>query len=532
MKKKYSFIFLLCYSISLLAQIPVGYNHAPNGKPIIGDYHTFLNNEFASLEISLENDFNELEKGVFLLNNSDVANKSYINFLNNKIVTKPDTLIFSKTKKYKAEEIQYFKLGVDSFFVVNHIKIKEKIINAPTIIKHVATFDSVIYAQYYEYNKMNGTLKNKFFVKNDKISKKWEHLKLEGEPVRKFLMNYNKFIDKKELTEEEFLNSIKEIQYFDKYKNEKPLFYDGSWQELKINKNATQTAKVVNKKDSIFTLDYFNNKQEKIFQVLYSSLNPIKKTGKMSIYTNNNLSSERYYSNDSLKGITHFYKNGKVKLKSENKLIKDEFNNEKEETHYLNVINDSDIDIVKTSKGIVSYDDLQVSYGIEKNKITNAYYAEKNNIYYFFNKTKKSVQTKSLKNLLESFLHENILFSKYRLENNLEGTILIDIITDYKGRVASYSVLNKLNNEMDVLIENFLEEKLSKQIDYKFRFKGIRLEDKSAFCRFVLPVSFTHKRFHKTFTRPSYNYWMHDHMMFHQQMMMQQQQQMMRAPGF
>ena len=85
MKKNYLLILVLCYAINLFAQIPIGYNHSPNGKPIIGNYHSYLNSEFASVQINLENEFSKFEKGVFVLKGSDEKHKSYINYLNKKI---------------------------------------------------------------------------------------------------------------------------------------------------------------------------------------------------------------------------------------------------------------------------------------------------------------------------------------------------------------------------------------------------------------------------------------------------------------
>lgn len=116
-----------------------------------------------------------------------------------------------------------------------------------------------------------------------------------------------------------------------------------------------------------------------------------------------------------------------------------------------------------------------------------------------------------------------MLFKKAKFNNNLEGTKLIEVTTNYKGIVINYKILNSLDNELDELLNKYCESKFTGKS--KFRFKGIKLEDKNSLCRFVLPVSFSHKRAYRTFSRPNYN--LH-HMMFQQHMQMHQQ--MMKPP--
>ena len=534
MKNNYLLIIFFFYSLNMFSQIPVGYNHAPNGELIFGTYHPFLNKEFDAAEVSLDNIYGK-EKGYLKLLNSKQAEKTYIDFHSNKIRTETDTTntlyVASIKNKYKIEEIEYFKLGVDSFFVVNKINTKDNIILEPSVIKYVFCIDSLEYGQYYKYTS-NGYLKDKFFV--NKKNNEWHRIYLEDEPVKhKIFTSYAKFIDKKELTEEKFLNVLKQSDYALKMKNKETTYFDRSWQELKKQDKSNYSAKITNIKDTIFSLEYYNRENNKLFQVNFSSLNPIKKHEKMSVYDYEKLKSERSYKNDSLKHISYFYDSGSLMMKTTIKKVLFPSGKKYFETDVLNLQKEDGNNILKED-GLYTFkhgENLEVKYQVENKKLVNSFVEKNGSKYYFFKPKKgKNIIGYKFKSAFESFLYENVKFKKARFKENLEGTLLIDFITDSKGRVVEYKIKNTLNNSLDSLIKEFCELKFSEKAEFKFKFSGIKLEDKKAYCKFLLPVTFTHTRKHRTFSRPDNSFMMH-HMMFQQQMMWQQQQ-MMRAPGF
>ena len=106
----------------VMAQIPVGYNHAPNGELIYGIYHPFLNSEYNTVNVSLD-DLYGYEKGFIKLKNTNDLEKVYINFKSKKIKTEIDTTNeFSIKNKYKFEEVEYFKQGTHlDFFLLNFL---------------------------------------------------------------------------------------------------------------------------------------------------------------------------------------------------------------------------------------------------------------------------------------------------------------------------------------------------------------------------------------------------------------------------
>ena len=524
--KSLFFLVGFLYSFISIAQIPIVYNHSADGKAILGNYHTYLEKEYKNIRIPLESEFDKLEKGYYKLVNDSKIRKAYIDFNSKKITVREDKVESPKKQKIKISEVEYLKLGVDSFFVINKIRDQKIVSQEQRLVKHIASFDSIVYAQCFNYT-YNGILKDKFFIeKNTKIESTWERVVLEGEPLkRNFFMSVgklNRFIEKKEITEEEFLKSVKELQYLNKLKNDERFYYSKTWQPLKNKKDAFYSSKVVAKKDSIYSVVYYDKNQVKLYNVNYSSFNPNIKTGALNIYNNGVLSEKRIYSDDTLKSLSKYLKNGELNFKyncsktSKNKLSKAVFSTiTTKEDEIINSPINGTFSIKETGKNI--------KYVFKNNKIINSYYEIDDNKYYFFNDD-NNVITDRLKNGLIQFLELYNGFNIVKFENNLEGTILLDITTDRKGKAVSYKILNKLNNRLDQLLENFCINKLSEKADFKIRFKGIKLAEKDAYCRFVIPIIFSHNRFHETFIRPS-NYYYND-FFFHNLWQQQQQQQL------
>jgi len=524
MKNFLLIFFTLCF-LNSFAQIRVGYIHTPNGKAIYEDYHSYFGSELGGIKFKLEKEFDLYEKGIYKLKTKDQLYKAYINFTAERIVAKVDTVEFPKKQKIVFEKIEYVKLGRDSFFVVDKIKNDKKTIEKKSLVKHIASFDTIIYAQYYNYSKLNGSLKNKFFIEKKKNSNIWNRIVLKGEPLkRNFFMPFgavNRFIDKKEVTEEEFLKTVKEQEYFDKFTKGAKFYYDNTWSEIKKSKDAVFSAEVVEKKDSIYTVNYFNFKKEKLYNVHYSSFNPNKKTGKLTVYKGGKIKEERIYSNDSLKSLSYFDSEEKLKLRFENKIVKDKYNKDSVELVYTDYISENGDKKIKESDYFkTKFDQISVNHSFVSNKIVKSFYLENDQKIYFFNALKKDIDTYRFKSALEVYLRDGLKFKKARFKENLEGTILLDIKTNYKGKVVSYKILNSLGNGLDKFIADFCRIKMSLEANFVFKFKGIKLEDKKAFCRFLLPISFSHNRFNETFTRPNYDF---HHQMFHQQMIWQQQ---------
>ena len=412
--------------------------------------------------------------------------------------------------------------------MIDKIKDQKIVLQEQKLVKHIASFDSIVYAQCFNYT-YNGVLKDKFFIKkNTKNESTWERVVLEGEPLKKiFFMTFgklNRFIDKKEITEDDFLKSVKELQYLNKLKNGERFYYSKTWQPLKNKKDAFYSSKVVAKKDSIYSVVYYDKNQAKLYDVNYSSFNPNIKIGALNIYNKGVLSEKRVYSDDTLISLCKYLKNGELNFKysstktSKNKLSKAVFS--------MITTNDDEI-ISSPINGTFSIKETgkNIKYVFENNKIINSFYEVDDNKYYFFNDD-NNVITDRLKNGLIQFLELYNGFNMVKFEKNLEGTILLDITTDRKGKAVSYKILNKLNNRLDQLLENFCMDKLSEKADFRIRFKGIKLAEKDTYCRFVIPIIFTHNHYNETFIRPS-NYYHNDFFFnnFWQQQQLFQQQQ-------
>jgi len=529
---KYAIIFFILCFIKSVSQITVDYNHSRKGEAIWKNYYTFLNDEYGGINIFLDSEYDKFEKGNLKLKKESTSISAYIKFNTHKVNIKTNPSTTSKT--YKASDISYFTTIVDSFFVVDKIKVADKLIDKPSLVQHIATIEDDVFAMYYEMT-FNGSLKKKFFIKKDKEDpSRWEKVKLKDDPEKKVFMGYRareKYIDKKELSIDEFLNILKIEEYSNHIKNTTFVYFDKQWREVRNKSNAIYKATVQKNEDELFILNFQDiNSGMKKFEIKLSSLNPFKKTGKMSLFDNEEkLFSTRFYDDDKLKSIK-FYENEKsifalAKLAGNDEQIK------KEGTSFVyQLIGEtepslSDNEIIKwnLNKEVLVYD---LSY----KKAEKVFVSTDNKKCYNTNQLDFPRASGNIQTSLKNFIYESQDFQSKKYTNDLEGTVLIALDIDYKGRVIGHKILNKLGNKMDDLVKTFCEKRLVTSATYRMRFKGIKLEDKEVVSKFILPITFEHRQFYKTFSRPNYNF--HDQWFWHQQMMWQQQwhQQQLNIP--
>lgn len=511
------FSYLLFFSSTILAQINTSYNHTYEGKMLFDTYQVFLEKEYNALKMPLDDEIEILEKGHYKLLKDSLTQQAYIGYNNKRIIIDEKQLETQKRKRIAIENVEYFKLGIDSFFVaknildINHIPIKNK------TVKHIATFDSIVFASYKK-NKNSGAY-NVFLKKNKISDTTWKTLnksnKLLTENLKMPFGELERFKGKEKITSGEFLKGLLELKYLYNLKNNAKFYYSNKWQELSSPKKASYYSKVTNKLDSIYTVEYYNSNHTKIYDVKYAAFNPNLKTEALNIYKDGVLTEQRVYNYDTLKKITTYLKDGSINYSyncsksKKNKLSKVNFYSITTHTgEKIQAPINGEFALKGVDKGIV--------HVFEDSKIVNCYYTENENKIYFFN-AEKSIKIAKLETSLEYFINSKKDFELKKLKENLTGTILLDIITDHKGNVVSYEILNKLNNSLDTIIKQFCELRFLDNQSFKIKFKEVRVPDKSSFCRFVMPITFIYKRPNKTYLNPNFN-----HFLWQQQFLNQQ----------
>ncbi len=529
MKLKTSLLFVLLGIDSIFSQISIPYSHTRNGDIILNQFNTFFNDEYGGTTIYLESEYDKFEKGFLKLKFEDMSKPAYIKFLTNKVNAK-----FSASEEFstkiKAEDLEYFTTKVDSFFVAKNIQIKDKVISEPSIVQHIATFENSAFALYYDIG-FNGIVKKKFFIRKTKDKGIWEKIDLKNDPERTFFIGFRakeKYIDKKELSIEDFLNTIKIEKYSNNIEVGKSIFFDKQWRELENRKKAFYYASVNKDENDLFRLEVkriSDNRKQLDFKL--SSLNPFKKSGEMIEYDGEGkVFSKRFYEDDKLKSYKVLGNNGYILS-----AIKAYDDDDELSSTTFNKIGENEINLTSTDTFNWKVDSLELEFKQNVKQLNQVRLLTDDAamiLYNIKNDVSQNFNSGNLDSALKNYIREQPNFKKERFNNDLEGTILLQLDTDYKGRVVNYEILNKLGSEMDEWVNSFCNKRMTPKSSSKIKFKGIKLEDKQARCRFLLPVNFQHRQFYKTFSRPNYNF---HHFMFQQQWQQQWQMQQMNIPN-
>ncbi len=316
---KYFLLFFGLFSSLIFSQIRVDYNHDLNGNPIEGEFHTFLKNESPGVQIKIEGELTNYEKGLYVDDNKQ-KHEGYILFNAKKISFRKRLDDFELTKSVLASEIEYLKLGIDSFFIAKKVNYKGKILKKPILIKYISTIGENEIGKVYQFNGINHYLKRSYFVIKTPESDIWENFNITTKEDFKTLVfkyfskapyvNYKTKED--QFSKDDLLTIIKTNEFYQNYIKGDSVYYNENWQQLLSSKGKKYSAKIVGLKDSIWTIDYFNGK-DKIYEANYSSINPNKKHGLFKFFDDNNIIEERKYSNDSLIEFKSFYKNKVLK---------------------------------------------------------------------------------------------------------------------------------------------------------------------------------------------------------------------------
>lgn len=512
--------------ISSFAAAQLQYTHTPNGEIVYGNYDTFLNDEYGGLNFFFEGSENAYEKGVYFMKGSENGIPALIRLQNeNKIRVKNN--LFVESVKIDADELDYYTTKTDSFFVTSKISLKDKPIYEPTILQYLGDSEKADYAMYYK-------LKNGYAVKKKILHLKksegeyWEELDLNVEDPKKievlfgFYDKINRLNSEQELTIEEFLNTLKIEEYYQHYKEDTRILYDKLWREIKKPELALFSGKVTKIVDSIFSVTIHDGQGQKMYELNYSSLHPLKRHDTLTVYENGAIKMKRTYNHGDLISSKR-YRDEKLFLAF------DYFKFEREEgksdvmRRKGSLIGDEPINNYASISSTVEHRGQSIRYVFDKKNMEMAQKLNDIETTYLYSNYTEPINLDNLSTRLRTFFESSSGYNNSVVSTDLEGTMLLQIITDFKGRVMSYEILDSNNEALQKLIKPFCESALKSDGRFPMRFKNIRLEDKNAQCTFLLPISFEHRQFYKTFSRPNYNNW-NWHWQWQQQMMWQQQQ--------
>lgn len=519
------FVLFITYNLSF-AQTPIGVKFDINGMSLNGYYDPLIYSP---------------EKKISKIHFSDSYEKGYYyDSLGTKIdglIKFEDDKIFYKKKdedsrtKIKSDVIKRFVIGVDSFFVVDKFYYKDKLKEKPEFVQYIAEFNGYTFVKHYHFTSglalqfgPDSPIVETFLVKH-KDSIIWDNFpdnKHFKEKALKYF-SYIPYLKEKIITEKykskDMLSVIKMAEYLEKYNNSKSIYYDKYWQEIRDKRKAAYEVKIVNKKDSIWTLDYYKD-NEKIYQGNYSSFYPNIKNGDFTAFN----------PDGSTRLISSFIKNKSIKLKTYSKVEKlekeykiIEFKKEYDsntsfDLQYVTVNDDSGSNIIK-SNGISflsKKDELNgqiYNYKFNDYKLESVYRVSQNDTIFKISDPNYNFKISSLQSKFDSFMEER----KYEdaLNENAQGIILASFLIDPKGYVVESTILNKIHPDLDNLVTIFINTKILEGAEFRYSFKSYKVNKKKYYYEIVVPFEFSISRYYR---RPvNYNHFYND--FFHRQMM-------------
>ncbi|MDF4202923.1 hypothetical protein PXD56_08150 [Maribacter sp. SA7] len=535
--KIFIFHFLLLFPFIFIAQNKIPFNHTPNGEIVFDTYDSFLNEEYNGLNFYWENEVENYEKGMYYLHNEAEGIPALI-WMQNEQKIKVKSFRENSYTKIDMTNLAYYTTKIDSFIVSKNIYLRDQTIKTPTVLQYLGESEEADYAMYY--NIKSGAVNKKKILQLKKSEKeKWEELDINTDHPKKILRFFkvynelNKFYDKQELTINDFLNTLKCEEYYNHYKNNTRIFYDKLWREVKKPDLAAYYGKVTAVDDSIYTVEISNDKKQKLYELNYSSLYPLKRHGKLVVYNEDEIKMERIYEFGDLMSSKK-YKDGSLlfhfdyvkfqRAKKSDILKRRAVQIGKEKIKTYNSITVS----IENSSNTINYE-------LDKKIVISSHEQSSDGKLYRYSNYENPIEFEIFNNSLRAFLETNKYFNETILSKDYEGSMLLQILTDYKGKVLNYEILNANNSTLEKNILPFYNAYLTDEGKSTIRFKQIKLENKNDRCTFLLPINFEHRQFYKTFSRSNDTNWLWDwqwqqQMYFHNQMM--QQQMMNSLPKF
>lgn len=520
-------IILLCTVNLIYSQIPIGFKYDCNGYAFNGyfDPLTYSPNE----KLTKVHNSDSYEVGYYY---DSLGNKieGQIKFENDKIFFKKENEEFRD--KIRPEEIKYFVIGVDSFFVTSNFHYKNKLKTNPEFVQYITEFNGLTFAKHYNFTSgiaqqyaMQPPIIETFLVKA-KDSTTWENFP-DNNRFKESALKYFSYIpylkekiNSGDYKSENMLSIIKMAEYNYKYNNSKPIYYDKYWQEINDGRKSKYYAKIISKRDSIWTFEYFED-TTKLFLANYSSFYPNNKNGEfISYYLNGEIRQIVTFKNNKPKDFKTFNKSGDLNRDYQYIETKDTTTGKTSiNVKYLSVIDSLGENIINSdiSHNLIEKDNFSnVSYFNKFNnkELIASYRIIENDTVFQIINPDYNFKIKSLQKKFDYYMSEK----KYdlALSENAQGIILVSLIIDKKGNVITSIILNHIHPEIDKLVDGFIKTRLLPEAEYIYKFKPYKVDKIEQFCEVVIPFEFSINRFYRqpvNYNQFNNMYWIHQQQM-------------------
>jgi len=523
-KNRLFLFFLVMTSSWIIAQVPVGIKHDANGYPFDGYFDPLTYDPDEPL--SKIDNVDYYEKGHYY-DSSGNKKDGFVKITGNKIHYK-DKRSAQKRIRLKLDVVQSIVIGIDSFFTVKNYLHKHLVQEKTVLVQHLTEYNGLQFAKNYNFTS-NGTFET-YFVRKLEGNELWVKFSKKKKFKEEALLYFsdveeikNKIGSKKQ-KEEDLFSIIKTTEYYHNYKNSEMIMYDQYWQEINDPANMQYHAKVINKVDSTWTLEYYKD-SEKLYSAQYISFYPNKKNGDfIAYYPNGKKRKTILYADDKPLEVQTFYETGILKSHAKYIDIKNESTQKMNYTTYYRVFNDSlgknllnknGIAIIKQHDPFTKNNYTSV---FDKNELKSLYrIRDKDTIYQQVDRNNAF----KISRIKTSFVrYTDLIKFKDAAQENAQGTILVSLLINDSGFVEEYTVLNKIHPQLDKLVDEFATSKLLAGATPRVKLKPYKKNREKKYLEVVIPIELGVNRFYR---KPA-NYYFHDHFFWQQHQMMMQQQ--------
>ncbi len=456
---------------------------------------------------------NSFEKGYYYTNTGEKF-KGYILFENKKIFYKEK--INDSKKRIKAEDISSVILGVDSFFQTTNFYIKNNYKTKPELVQYITEFNGYEIAKHYHFtssfgqsNEYRTPIIEEFLIRK-KDSIKWDNFQ-EWPSIKEKIGSYFGYIpyvkskiESNSFKYEDLFGIIKMAEYFDKFENKKPIYYDRYWQETAIKSRKVYTAKIVSIKEGYWTFEYYKG-NTLLYSIQYASFYPFVKNGLL----------KAYYSNGYLRQVTQYIDNKikDVKTYTENgQLIKHYKYKKEEHPRSFKILKSIKYSFINEELLKENLNERGLNETCKDSTIISSTYNKTldGHLIHQVLKPYDDINIKPLRKKFEYFTTGR--FYPNAIQDNAQGTILVSIVLDSKGYIIKAKQLNKLHPEIDNLLHDFFRREVLKTSQYALKLRPYKINKVKQYCEFVVPFQFGINRFYR---EPALYY--HNHYWFQMQ---------------
>ena len=519
MRTKHLLLSLITIITSLdlsFSQIPIGYYYDADGMPIEGFFD--LINYHPQNIVDVSPNALYYESGCYY----GLDDQRYVGFI------KYDNNDFYFTSNLSNQgvtlnpnNVKGLRVGVDSFFVALVPALQPRHTGAknqdPVFLHHIALTEDYHFAIHY-YNT-SGYAVN--YLGRDAITKVYcykKHDKLHWRSIPKNKKQFSDLwldifeedsllkvrLEDKVYSINDALNLIKVYEYQFRMMNDKEIDLDPNWQELSLGGEKRYTGRIINKVDSIWTINYYDE-NDMIYSVEYSSFFPHIKNGAFLAFdSNQNLRLKSKFKNNSMITTQLFSSNGRNKYAY---VKQRETSTSKQSLKYIDVDGVSRGELYSDNIVQVNFYDsireVEIAKDFKFGKLISSHFdMDGTKIYqmcdpnfkldlgYFTQRAKGYFKNKSFK---ESS------------KEGVEGIILTSFLINSKGIPIKFEILNELHPEINVLYEEFLNRSIG-----NLKFKPYKVNSKKVIYEFVVPLKFSFNRYYRESAFEmfnSYPYW-------------------------